>query len=116
MFFDRCPSCGRCREIRHPWVNWLSQEKRRGGQEGDAGKQVCSQGPPSSLLPHPQQPHPYGSTGPSGVEISFSESVRVFVLAHTYWFVRVYTDSLTYDANVQHVNENMGSVGWLKFY
>lgn len=53
LFIFRCPPWGRCRQIRHPRVNWLGQEKRRGRQEGDAGKQVCPQGPPSSLLPHP---------------------------------------------------------------
>lgn len=72
-FFDRCSSWGRWRKIRHPGVHWLGQKKRRRGQEGNAGKQVCPQGPPSPLLPHPQQPHPHGSTGPSGVEISFLE-------------------------------------------
>lgn len=77
FFFDRCPTWGRCRKIRHPRVDWLGQKKRRGGQEGDAGEQVRPQGPPSPLLPHPQQPHPHGSTGPSRVEISFSESVGV---------------------------------------
>lgn len=70
-FFSRYPASGRCRQVRHPGVNWLLQEKRRGGQEGHAGKQVCPQSPPSSLLPHPEQPHPYGSPGFSGVEISF---------------------------------------------
>lgn len=79
VFFDRCPTWGRCRKIRHPRVDWLGQKKRRGGQEGDAGEQVRPQGPPSPLLPHPQQPHPHGSTGPRRVEISFPESVMVCV-------------------------------------
>lgn len=67
----RCPSRGRGGQIRHPGVNWLSQKKGRGGQEGHAGQQVCSAGPPSPVLPHAQQPHPHGSAGPGGVEVSF---------------------------------------------
>lgn len=69
---SRRPTCGRCGQVRHPGVNWLHQEKRWGGQEGDAGQQVCPPSPPSPLLPHPQQPHPHGGAGPGGVEISFS--------------------------------------------
>lgn len=71
LIFSRCPPGGRCGEIRHPGVHGLRQKKRRGGQEGHAGQQVCPPSPPSPLLPHPQQPHPHGSAGPGGVEISF---------------------------------------------
>lgn len=70
--FSRRPTCGRCGQVRHPGVDWLRQEKGWGGQEGDAGQQVCPPSPPSPLLPHPQQPHPHGGAGPGGVEISFS--------------------------------------------
>lgn len=71
LFLKRCPSGGRGGEIRHPGVNWLDQKKGRGGQEGNAGQQVCPAGPPGPVLPHPQQPHPHGSAGPGGVEVSF---------------------------------------------
>lgn len=71
VIFSRRPPWGGCGEIGHPGVNWLRQEKRRGGQEGHAGQQVGPPSPPRPLLPHPQQPHPHGGAGPGGVEISF---------------------------------------------
>lgn len=78
----RCPASGRCGQIRHPGVNWLSQKKGWGGQEGHAGQQVCPEGPQSALLPHVEQPNPHGSPGPGGVEISFISSCACLHSCH----------------------------------